>query len=58
MFSADKVKCPKCQRHVMKKIMAATNGKCNNCGYTIANSMAAFVPKPRTTMDMITSLSA
>ena len=57
MFSADKLKCPKCQRQVLKKVIAVTKGKCNNCGYKLAGTIMGFVPKPKSTMDMLNDLS-
>lgn len=57
MISASKIKCPHCGRQIMKKVIAATKGKCNNCGYLIAGSMSRFLPKPKSTIDIINSFS-
>jgi uncharacterized Zn finger protein len=39
-----KIKCPKCSRLIPKHIVKNTNGKCNNCGYLLANSITLFLP--------------
>lgn len=46
MLSTSKIKCPRCKQHLLKKILLATHGKCNNCGYTIAGAITNFVSKP------------
>jgi uncharacterized Zn finger protein len=43
VLSTEKLKCPRCGRLVLKKIVKATNGKCNNCGYFLASSITDFV---------------
>lgn len=57
MLSTSKIKCPNCGRHIMKKIIAATEGRCNNCGYLIASSIMNFVAKPKSTLDMLNGLN-
>ena len=37
-----KVKCPKCGKQVLKKILKITRGKCNSCGFTLSGSMTRF----------------
>lgn len=44
MLSSAKLKCPKCNRHVLKQIILMTHGKCNNCGYKIAGALTTFAP--------------
>lgn len=57
MFSPTKVKCPRCNRQILKKVILATRGKCNNCGYTIASAITSFVPKPSPSFETTGSLN-
>jgi hypothetical protein len=52
MLSAEKIKCPSCGKHVMKKVLLVTEGKCNNCGYHIAGSISSFVKKVLPSKDL------
>lgn len=47
MISTTKLKCPHCNRQVLKRVILATKGKCNNCGYLMTGAITNFV-KPRT----------
>lgn len=42
-MSVTKVKCPKCNRQILKRVLKITHGKCNNCGFLLANSLTKFV---------------
>lgn len=57
MSDASKVKCPGCNKFVLKKIIFATHGKCNNCGYTIAGSITSFLSKPKSVLDLGSGVS-
>jgi ribosomal protein L37AE/L43A len=52
MFSASKVRCPKCERQVPKRIMLINHGRCNNCGYKIAGALTTFAPLPKSSLDL------
>ena len=51
MLSASKVKCPRCNKHILKRVMLMTQGKCNNCGYKIAGAITSFVSMPKSAID-------
>lgn len=53
MLSPSKIKCPKCSKQVLKKVMLATSGKCNNCGYKIAGAITNFVSRPKGAFDAL-----
>jgi len=40
-----KIKCPRCKRLIPKRILKLTDGRCNNCGYLLANSLKTFTSK-------------
>lgn len=50
MLSPTKIKCPRCNNHMLKKILVATHGRCNSCGYTIAGAITNFVSKPASSL--------
>ena len=52
MSDASKIKCPRCSRFVLKKVILATHGKCNNCGYMIAGAITDFAAKPKAVFDI------
>jgi hypothetical protein len=37
-----KVKCPRCEELIQKKVILANEGKCVNCGYLIAVPLLSF----------------
>ncbi len=43
MLSVEKLKCPRCGKLVLKKVLVFTEGKCNNCGYFLTNSITKFI---------------
>lgn len=51
MLSTSKIKCPRCNKHILKRVMLATHGKCNNCGYKIAGAITSFVSMPKSAID-------
>ena len=57
MFPPIKLKCPKCQQQILKKAIKASSGKCNNCGYMMVGTIMSFVPKPKTTMEILNDMS-
>jgi uncharacterized Zn finger protein len=44
-LSNSKIKCPRCKVKIPKYILQKTGGRCNNCGYLIANSVEKFLKK-------------
>ncbi len=53
MLPTSKIKCPRCNKNILKKVMLATQGKCNNCGYKIAGAITSFVTRPKSALDGI-----
>ena len=44
-YTPTKVKCPKCERLILKEILQVTGGRCPNCGYFIVSPMSKFFGK-------------
>ena len=57
MVSTSKLKCPRCGRQVLKKVMLVTSGKCNNCGYKIAGAITNFISMPKPTSEFYRKFS-
>lgn len=57
MFSTSKIKCPRCSKQILKRVMLVTHGKCNNCGYVIAGAITSFVSKPKPAFDTTSGLN-
>lgn len=51
MLSAAKLKCPRCNRQILKRVILITKGKCNNCGYKIAGAITSFVSTPKSVLE-------
>lgn len=41
-MSLANIKCPRCKKQVLKRILKMTNGKCNSCGFILASSLTTF----------------
>ncbi|MFH0711073.1 MAG: hypothetical protein V1944_00685 [Candidatus Aenigmatarchaeota archaeon] len=41
-MSIAKIKCPECGKQIQKKVLKITHGKCSNCGFSLASSLAKF----------------
>ena len=57
MLSTSKLKCPRCNKHILKRVMLMTKGKCNNCGYKIAGAITSFVSRPKSALDVASGIS-
>ncbi len=42
-YTPTKIKCPKCERLIPKRIIKANGGRCNYCGYFIASNLELFL---------------
>ncbi|MDI6798758.1 MAG: hypothetical protein QMD12_02060 [Candidatus Aenigmarchaeota archaeon] len=37
-----KVKCPKCGKQILKRVLKTTHGRCDKCGFLLSSSLAIF----------------
>jgi acetyl-CoA carboxylase beta subunit len=44
----EKIKCPKCEKLIQKKVVLANEGRCVYCGYLIATPLLNFANGKKT----------
>jgi len=44
----EKIKCPRCEKLIQKRVIFANDGRCVNCGYLIAKPLLNFANGKKT----------